>query len=256
MKHTGNKEEYQKMRERMLSLSITSLLEIDQDRDLLNLDTRRPDFGLYYEKKYIGIEVTEVRPHKIFNDKKVDLIAINKLLEELIRERLDDNKISAFRIEVTPNENIYYGIINKNDKYLINEINTHLIGNPVSHNYIERINIQQLNINGKNHIIPNKDIPIYIEWGGGMAITIPLEPVVSSIRKKEGLFENYLLENNHTFNELWLFITMPNEEHQFSFKGFVLPNDFSSKYDRIFVGQLFPPFANCIYRKSDNSENQ
>lgn len=87
-----------------------------------------------------------------------------------------------------------------------------------------------------------------------MAITIPLEPVILSIRKKEELFESYLLENNHKFNELWLFITMPNEEHQFSFKGFVLPDDFSSKYDKIFVGQLFPPFANCIYRKSDNAE--
>lgn len=149
MKQKENKEEHQKIRERVHSLSITSLLGIDQDRDLLNLDTRRPDFGLYYEKKYVGIEVTEVRPHKIFNDKKIDLIAINKLLEELIRKRLDDNKISAFRIEVIPNESIYYGIINKNDEHLIDEINAHLIGNPMSHNYIEHINIQQFNVNSE-----------------------------------------------------------------------------------------------------------
>lgn len=111
MRKTENKEYYQKIRERVHSVTITHYLNIDQDKELLDLETRRPDFGLIYKGKYVGIEVTEVRPHKYYNDKKFDLQAINNTLERLIRQRLDANKVKAFRIDVIPQESIYSGFV-------------------------------------------------------------------------------------------------------------------------------------------------
>lgn len=130
MKTADNKENYQKIRERVHCLPITAWLKINQDRELLDLNTRRPDFGLYYRNQYVGIEVTEIRPHKFYNEKKIDLIAINKTLEKLIRVRLDENKVSAFRIDVVPNESIYSGVLNTNDPILLAEIDQHLQGKP------------------------------------------------------------------------------------------------------------------------------
>lgn len=248
MKTADNKENYQKIRERVHCLPITAWLKINQDRELLDLNTRRPDFGLYYRNQYVGIEVTEIRPHKFYNEKKIDLIAINKTLEKLIRVRLDENKVSAFRIDVVPNESIYSGVLNTNDPILLAEIDQHLQGKPQSHYYIESITAEPFVVEGKEYTIPNEKIDIHIERGGGFAETIPIEPVIEAIKDKEFKFDSYLEENDFKFDKLWLFITMPNEEHMFSFKGFQLPEGFESIYDQIYVGQLFPPFANCIYK--------
>ena len=249
MKTVDNKENYQKIRERVHCLPITAWLEINQDRELLDLNTRRPDFGLYYRNQYVGIEVTEIRPHKFYNGKKIDLIAINKTLEKLIRVRLDENKVSAFRIDVVPNESIYSGVLSTNDPILLTEIDQHLQGKPASHCYIESITAEPFVVEGKEYTIPNEKIDIHIEWGGGFAETIPIGPVIEAIKDKERKVDSYLEENDFKFDKLWLFITLPNEEHMFSFKGFQLPEGFESIYDQIYVGQLFPPFANCIYTK-------
>ena len=252
MKNVDNKEDYQKIRERIHCLPITAWLKIDQDRDLLDLNARRPDFGLYYHNQYVGIEVTEVRPHKYNNEKKIDLIAINKTLEQLIRIRLNENRISAFRIDVVPNESIYLRKLCTRDTTLLAEIDQHLQGNPKSYDFIESITAEPFVVEGIEYTIPNDKIDIHIEWGGRFAETIPIEPVIEAIKDKERKVDSYLEENDFKFDKLWLFITMPNEEHMFSFKGFQLPEGFESIYDQIYIGQLFPPFANCIYTKSDN----
>lgn len=250
MKEKETNEYYQKIRERIHSLPITNYLNIDQEKELLDLKTRRPDFGLDNNGRYIGIEVTEVRPHKFCNKRNIDLEAIKKELSKLIRERLDANKVNAFRIDVIPQEDIYSIGINTKDNCLIVEINEHLQGNPRSFKYIKKITAEPLVIEDKEYTRPNKEIDIYIEWEGGFAETISSKPVIDAIREKEKKIESYLQENNFKFDELWLFITMPNEEHKFSFKGFALPDGFCSKYDKIYVGQLFPPFANCVFEKS------
>lgn len=252
MKTKNYKEDYQKIRERVHCLPITASLKINQDSELHHLNTRRPDFGLHYNNQYIGIEVTEVRPHKFNNEKNIDMIAINKTLEWLIRNRLDENKVKAFRIDVIPNESIYSGLLNSNDPILLTEIDQHLQRKPQSYYYVESITAVPFVVEGKEYTIPNDKIGIYIEWGGGFAETIPIEPVIEAIKNKESKFDSYLKENNYKFDKLWLFITMPNEEHMFSFKGFQIPEDFDSIYDQIYVGQLFPPFANRIYTKSNN----
>lgn len=252
MRKTENKEYYQKIRERVHSVTITHYLNIDQDKELLDLETRRPDFGLMYQGKYVGIEVTEVRPHKYYNDKKIDLQAINNTLERLIRQRLDANTVKAFRIDVIPQESIYSGVLDIKNPVLLSEIDEHLQGNSHSWEYIKQITAKPFVVNSKVYTRPNSEVDIYIEWEGGFLETIPTKPVIEAIRSKEEKVDEYLKENDYKFDELWLFITMPNEEHLFSFRGFVLPPGFESIYDKIYVGELVPPFANCIYNKLHN----
>lgn len=66
MKDKENNEAYQKVRERAHIIPIIGLLNVHNE-NLLELTSKRPDFGLAIADKYIGIEVTEVRPHKYHN---------------------------------------------------------------------------------------------------------------------------------------------------------------------------------------------
>lgn len=247
-----NRNQFQKEKERFQILPITSLLGIHQDKELEMLDTVRPDFKINYEGKQVGIEVTEVRPHQKRNDKNeiIDVSAINNALEKVIRSRLKLNDIKGFRVDAIPQDAIYYSRLDTKNPKLIEEIDNLLKDRIVSHQFFKSIEIGQLRgPDGTEYFIDNNEIGIHIYWGGGFLELIPPSSIIEVIRKKEELYTAYNKENNYCFDELWLFIVLSHEEHGFTFKGFELPYEFSSVYNRIYVGQHIPPFANCIYQK-------
>lgn len=242
-------ETQQKEREMQLIFPVMVLLG-NNTCELTKLNTRRPDFGLKYCDKYIGIEVTEIRPHKKLNNGNIDLNQIHIEIEKILRNRLLNNYIQAFSIEVKLNENVYLDKIDKNDQNLIKEIDDHLTGQPISNKYIDYIRLQQLkDLQGVNHYISNDRISINFVWEG-FSVKVKNYIIEEAITKKEDLYNDYINENKDTFDEMWLIITMPWEEHTYSFKGVVMSPNFESKYDRIYVSQITPPFANCIYSKS------
>ena len=171
-------------------------------------------------------------------------------IEKILRNRLLNNYIQAFSIEVKLNENVYLDKIDKNDQNLIKEIDDHLTGQPISNKYIDYIRLQQLkDLQGVNHYISNDRKSINFVWEG-FSVKVKNYIIEEAITKKEDLYNDYINENKDTFDEMWLIITMPWEEHTYSFKGVVMSPNFESKYDRIYVSQITPPFANCIYSKS------
>lgn len=247
------RSQIQKQKERCQILSITAFLGIDQDILLENLETNRPDFKMKWEGKNIGIEVTEIRPHQKRNENQeivVDPSAINRALEKTIRNRLKINNIETFRIDVIPQESIYQSKLNIRDRELLEEIDKYIKGINESHQFIKSLKISQFYTpDREKYIIKNEDIGVYINWEGGIPDLICPKHVINAIRKKELLYPDYNLENNYCFDELWLFIVLSRDEHGYTFKGFELPYSFSSSFNRIYVGQDLPPFANCIFQK-------
>lgn len=205
------------------------------------------DFELNYMDKRIALEVTDVRPYlEFFKSSKA---ATEKVVENVIRNIIAEDKISYFQIDIILKECTYCTKRLKTNSELKKEVKEYL-----ENGYCKEPQfIESLFKREYSDVNIPKDLLSFNFQYEGILKKISTQCVINAINKKEKKLIKYKqIENN--FDEYWLCIGLPLEERGFSISGICLEHNFKSGYQRIYITQQFPTKAILLYREDSTAE--
>lgn len=204
--------------------------ELGYEPDELMCDDR-PDIVLPSKTdRQIGIEVVTYSTHRYEESENV----LYKIFNEYIVERLDKRSEIRYEIGVLfTNLQVPVGINYKKVKeHLFDEIDSLMLPDqpPMNREYIESVTAWE-NPGVEHSFISCDTVVVYDKLNEKI--------LLDCIKGKEQKLKGYkTLEENSTISEYYLVVFFPINEHA-EFRGYTLPEEFNTEYDRIYLVDPF-----------------